>query len=89
MKERYKVQSEVGGRKMPVPTNTHKDSTSHGDGIGISKESTNILDPLVIRSKGRPPSKRKVGNVEKAVKKKSKAKKKTTTPNDTTQVVGQ
>ncbi|KAL7229501.1 hypothetical protein ACSBR2_008082 [Camellia fascicularis] len=34
-------------------------------GIGISKESTNILDPLIAHSKGRPPFKRRQSMVEK------------------------
>ena len=70
---------------MPILTSTHKNSTSHGDGIWIYKESTNLLDYLVAHSKGRLSSKRKVGNVEKVIKKKSKAKKKTST-SKTTQV---
>ena len=63
-----------------------KDPTPHGDCIGISKMSMNILDPLVTHSKGSLPIKRKVGNVEKAVKKKSKATKKKSSTNNTTQV---
>ncbi|KAG5536547.1 hypothetical protein RHGRI_024090 [Rhododendron griersonianum] len=47
------------------------------DGVLPSKESTNILDPVTLRRKGRPPSKRKVGVVEKIGKKKIETKKKT------------
>ena len=79
MKEGYKEKAAICGSNMPMFTNHSSNSTSHGDGIVHTKESTNILDPFVTRSKGRPPSKRKVGNVEKAVKKHSKAKKKTKT----------
>ncbi|XP_058221950.1 protein FAR1-RELATED SEQUENCE 1-like isoform X2 [Rhododendron vialii] len=48
-----------------------------GDGVILSKQSTNILDPESLRRKGRPPCKRKQGVVEKAVKKKRETKKKT------------
>ncbi|KAL7244292.1 hypothetical protein ACSBR1_016517 [Camellia fascicularis] len=51
--------------------------SSHGDGLLISKGSANILDPLVIRQKGRPPCKRKQFIVEKAIKKKKETKSKT------------
>ncbi|KAL7203300.1 hypothetical protein ACSBR2_016569 [Camellia fascicularis] len=44
---------------------TQNGSTSCEDGIGISKESRNILDPFVAHSKGRPPFKRKQSMVEK------------------------
>ncbi|KAL6523618.1 hypothetical protein OROGR_017221 [Orobanche gracilis] len=37
------------------------------DSIPCSKQSTNILDPKVLRRKGRPPTKRKQGFVEKVV----------------------
>ncbi|KAG5553453.1 hypothetical protein RHGRI_011368 [Rhododendron griersonianum] len=47
------------------------------NGVLPSKESTNILDPVTLRRKGRPPSKRKVGVVEKIGKKKKETKKKT------------
>ncbi|KAG5565352.1 hypothetical protein RHGRI_001301 [Rhododendron griersonianum] len=50
---------------------------SLGDGVILSKHSTNILDPEGIQRKGRPPCKRKQGAVEKAVKKKRETKKKT------------
>ncbi|KAL7190876.1 hypothetical protein ACSBR2_023031 [Camellia fascicularis] len=42
-----------------ISVRTRNESTSCGEGIGISKESTNILDPLVAHSKGRSPFKRK------------------------------
>ena len=55
-----------------IPT----DSTSCGDDLAISKETKNILDPIVVRQKGRPPSKRKQSIVEKVVRKKEERKKK-------------
>ena len=35
--------------------------------IGVLRESAKVHSPLVIKSKGRPPSKRKMSTVEKAV----------------------
>lgn len=61
------VEEEISGRVKCV--GTHNCPTPKGDDTGILKESTNILDPLVTRSKGRPPSKRKQSTVEKIVKK--------------------
>ena len=55
-----------------IPT----DSTSCGDDLAISKETKNILDPVVVRQKGRLPSKRKQSIVEKVVRKKEERKKK-------------
>ncbi|KAG5536550.1 hypothetical protein RHGRI_024090 [Rhododendron griersonianum] len=60
-----------------VISGTPNNSFSIGDGVLPSKESTNILDPVTLRRKGRPPSKRKVGVVEKIGKKKIETKKKT------------
>ncbi|KAG5553462.1 hypothetical protein RHGRI_011368 [Rhododendron griersonianum] len=60
-----------------VISSTPNNSFSIGDGVLPSKESTNILDPVTLRRKGRPPSKRKVGVVEKIGKKKKETKKKT------------
>ncbi|KAI8539107.1 hypothetical protein RHMOL_Rhmol09G0155300 [Rhododendron molle] len=51
-------------------TGTRKSSFSLGDGVIPPKQSTNILDPEGLRRKERPPCKRKIGAVEKAVKKK-------------------
>ncbi|GFY98617.1 FAR1-related sequence 3 [Actinidia rufa] len=48
---------------------------SLGDGLISSNQSTNILDPERVTRKGRPPSKRKQGAVEKAIKKKRATKK--------------
>jgi hypothetical protein len=48
----------------------YNDLTSSGDDLVISKESRNVLDPLVVRQKGQPLSKRKHSKVEKAIKKK-------------------
>ncbi|KAI8555731.1 hypothetical protein RHMOL_Rhmol05G0197800 [Rhododendron molle] len=60
-----------------VISGTPNNSISIGDGVLPSKESTNILDPVTLRRKGRPPSKRKIGVVEKIGKKKIETKKKT------------
>ncbi|KAG5531088.1 hypothetical protein RHGRI_025897 [Rhododendron griersonianum] len=60
-----------------VISSTPNNSFSIGDGVLPSKESTNILDPVTLRRKGRLPSKRKVGVVEKIGKKKKETKKKT------------
>ncbi|KAG5536108.1 hypothetical protein RHGRI_023782 [Rhododendron griersonianum] len=57
-------------------TCTRKSSFSLGDGVITPKQSTNILDPEGLRRKGRPPSKRKIGAVEKAVTKKGQTSKK-------------
>ncbi|GMP97911.1 hypothetical protein CsSME_00045997 [Camellia sinensis var. sinensis] len=60
----------------------HHNSTTHGDGVSKSKESRTILDPVILRQKGRPPCKRKKSMVEKVVnKKKIGAKTKTKTIN--------
>ncbi|GFS30044.1 hypothetical protein Acr_00g0009790 [Actinidia rufa] len=48
---------------------------SLGDGLIPSNQSTNILDPERVTRKGRPPTKRKQGVVEKAIKKKRATKK--------------
>ncbi|KAG5540852.1 hypothetical protein RHGRI_020929 [Rhododendron griersonianum] len=55
---------------------TRKSSFSLGDGVIPPKQSTNILDPEGLRRKGRPPCKRKIGAVEKAVTKKRQTSKK-------------
>ncbi|KAI8564905.1 hypothetical protein RHMOL_Rhmol03G0219100 [Rhododendron molle] len=57
------MKEEISGTVKCV--GTHNCPTPKEDGTGILKESTNILDPLVTRSKGRPPSKRKQSTVEK------------------------
>ncbi|KAA8541383.1 hypothetical protein F0562_025347 [Nyssa sinensis] len=51
------------------------ENNSIGEGHGISNESKNILTPLVVRSKGRPPFKRKQSKVEQIVKKRKEKKK--------------
>ncbi|KAG5529549.1 hypothetical protein RHGRI_030070 [Rhododendron griersonianum] len=51
-------------------SDTPNDSFSIEDVVLPSKESTTILDPKSVRRKGRPPSKRKQGGVEKNCKKK-------------------
>ncbi|KAG5536538.1 hypothetical protein RHGRI_024085 [Rhododendron griersonianum] len=55
---------------------TRNSSFSLGDGVITPKQSTNILDPEGLRRKGRPPCKRKIGAVEKAVTKKRQTSKK-------------
>ncbi|KAI8547907.1 hypothetical protein RHMOL_Rhmol07G0231900 [Rhododendron molle] len=52
-------------------------SFSIGDEILPFKESMNILDPIQLRRKGRPPTKRKEGFVEKVVRKKRETQTKT------------
>ncbi|XP_058181113.1 protein FAR-RED IMPAIRED RESPONSE 1-like [Rhododendron vialii] len=58
-------------------SDTPNDSCPLGDGVLPSKESRKILDPVALRRKGRPPTKRKQGYVEKLGKKKREPKKKT------------
>lgn len=58
------------GNNKLIPIGICNDSTSCGDGLVIPKETTNMLDPLVIRQKGWPSFKSKQPEVEKAVKKK-------------------
>ncbi|XP_057460289.1 uncharacterized protein LOC130750835 [Actinidia eriantha] len=53
-----------------------KDSFSLGDEVIPSKRSTNILDPEGKERKGRPPTKRRISLMEKAIKKKRQTKKK-------------
>ncbi|KAL7199240.1 hypothetical protein ACSBR2_021512 [Camellia fascicularis] len=68
--------------KLKEEVEIHHNSTTHGDGVSKSKESRTILDPVVLRHKGRPPCKRKQSMVEKVVNKKKKgAKTKTKTIN--------
>ncbi|KAG5542514.1 hypothetical protein RHGRI_022151 [Rhododendron griersonianum] len=58
-------------------SDTPNDPFSLGDEVLASKESKIILDPVPLRRKGRPPSKRKQGFVEKIGKKKREPKNKT------------
>ncbi|KAG5531913.1 hypothetical protein RHGRI_026500 [Rhododendron griersonianum] len=60
-----------------MTSSTPSNSFSIGDEILSSKETTNILDPVQLRRKGRPPTKRKQGFVEKVGKKKIETQKKT------------
>ncbi|XP_028077431.1 protein FAR1-RELATED SEQUENCE 6-like isoform X1 [Camellia sinensis] len=76
LKEDFKEVEVVSGSNKHVSMVTHNESTSQGDGIVISKGSTNILDPLTVRQKGRPPCKRKQSKVEKVIKEKKEGKKK-------------
>ncbi|KAL0003275.1 hypothetical protein SO802_017056 [Lithocarpus litseifolius] len=72
LKGEFKQEKLVCGSNEPISA----DSTSCGDDLAISKETKNILDPIVVRQKGRPPSKRKQSIVEKVVRKKEERKKK-------------
>ncbi|GFY98067.1 hypothetical protein Acr_12g0006080 [Actinidia rufa] len=58
---------------------TSNDSSSRGDGFVFSKESTNIIDPLVLCQKVRPPLQKEGGVIEKAIKKIRVGKKNTNT----------
>ncbi|KAI8543602.1 hypothetical protein RHMOL_Rhmol08G0231100 [Rhododendron molle] len=60
-----------------MTSGTPNNSFSIGDEILSSKETTNILDPVQLRRKGRPPTERKQGFVEKVGKKKIETQKKT------------
>ncbi|KAI8530417.1 hypothetical protein RHMOL_Rhmol11G0056600 [Rhododendron molle] len=66
--------SNVCGSNMT--SGTPNNSFSIGDEILSSKETTNILDPVQLRRKGRPPTKRKQGFIEKVGKKKIETQKK-------------
>ncbi|KAI8026134.1 putative pectinesterase/pectinesterase inhibitor 36 [Camellia lanceoleosa] len=80
-KLKEEVEIDYGNNKSSFVSN-HHNSTTHGDGVLKSKESRTILDPVVLRQKGRPPCKRKKSMVEKVVNKKKKgAKTKTKTIN--------
>ncbi|KAL7171386.1 hypothetical protein ACSBR2_036106 [Camellia fascicularis] len=63
-------------------------SSSYGDGVLNSKESTTILDPIVVHQKGRPPCKRKQSMLEKTIKKKQRVKTKTKTKTTSTSSQG-
>ncbi|KAL4594712.1 hypothetical protein ACB092_12G039000 [Castanea dentata] len=76
LKEEFKQEKLVCGSNEPIFAGIPTDSTSCGDDLAISKETKNILDPVVVRQKGRPPSKRKQSIVEKVVRKKEERKKK-------------
>ncbi|XP_058211621.1 protein FAR1-RELATED SEQUENCE 6-like [Rhododendron vialii] len=73
LKEELIESSTVCGSNMGLGISN--DSFSLGDGVLPSKESRNILDPVPLRRKGRPPSKRKQGVVEKICNKKKTTKK--------------
>ncbi|KAI8549703.1 hypothetical protein RHMOL_Rhmol06G0045800 [Rhododendron molle] len=60
-----------------MTSGTPNNSFSIGDEILPSKETMNILDPVQLHRKGRPPTKRKEDFVEKVVKKKRETQKKT------------
>ena len=78
------------GNSKLIPIGICNDSTSCGDGLVIPKETTNMLDPLVVWQKGRPPFKRKQPKqVEKAVKKKKEQKKKMRTTTNEENIVKQ
>ena len=78
------------GNNKLIPIGIRNDSTSCGDGLVIPKETTNMLDPLVVWQKGRPPFKRKQPKqVEKAVKKKKEQKRKMRTTTNEENIVKQ
>ncbi|KAL6271433.1 hypothetical protein ACE6H2_028344 [Prunus campanulata] len=58
---------------------------SENDVNGISNSSRRILTPLAVRSKGRPPSKRKQSMTEQAIKRKQQKEKKRKSQKDLTQ----
>ncbi|GMP48271.1 hypothetical protein CsSME_00015683 [Camellia sinensis var. sinensis] len=47
----------VSGSNKFGSMSTQNASSSYGDGVLNSKESTTILDPIVVYQKGRPPYK--------------------------------
>ncbi|KAL7199835.1 hypothetical protein ACSBR2_022025 [Camellia fascicularis] len=57
-KLKEEVEIDCGNKKSSFVSN-HHNSTTHGDGVSKSKESRTMLDPVVLRQKGRPPCKRK------------------------------
>ncbi|KAL7205372.1 hypothetical protein ACSBR2_018337 [Camellia fascicularis] len=77
----------VSGSNKFGSMSTQNASSSYGDGVLNSKESTTILDPIVVRQKGRPP-KRKQSMLEKTIKKKQRVKTKTKTKTTSTNSQG-
>ncbi|KAL7219692.1 hypothetical protein ACSBR2_012703 [Camellia fascicularis] len=82
LKGKFKEEVEIdyGNNKSSFVSN-HHNSTTYGDGVSKSKESRTILDPVVLRQKGRPLCKRKQSMVEKVIKEKKGAKTETKTIN--------
>ncbi|KAL7227071.1 hypothetical protein ACSBR1_022023 [Camellia fascicularis] len=78
----------VSGSNKFGSMSTQNASSSYGDGVLNSKESTTILDPIVVRQKGRPPCKRKQSMLEKTIKKKQRVKTKTKTKTTSTSSQG-
>ncbi|KAK7839387.1 hypothetical protein CFP56_018052 [Quercus suber] len=76
LKGEFKQEKLVCGSNEPIFAGILTNSTSCGDDLAISKETKNILGPVMVRQKGRPPSKRKQSIVEKVVRKKEERKKK-------------
>ena len=60
----------VSSQHTPLTANQLDTLSCRGNVNGNTQESANIRSPLTTRGKGRPPSKRKEGMTEKAVKKK-------------------
>ncbi|KAL7167294.1 hypothetical protein ACSBR2_037873 [Camellia fascicularis] len=79
----------VSGSNKFGSMSTQNASSSYRDGVLNSKESTTILDPIVVRQKGRPPCKRKQSMLEKTIKKKQRVKTKTKTKTKTTSTSSQ
>ncbi|XP_028072354.1 protein FAR-RED ELONGATED HYPOCOTYL 3-like [Camellia sinensis] len=78
----------VSGSNKFGSMSTQNASSSYGDGVLNSKESTTILDPIVVYQKGRPPCKRKQFMLEKTIKKKQRVKTKTKTKTTSTSSQG-
>lgn len=76
MKGELKEGGNAWGSNKPISMDIQNDSTSCGNGLVISKEVREILDPVVVCQKGRPSFKRKMSKVEQAVKKKKEKEKK-------------
>ncbi|KAL4633859.1 hypothetical protein ACB092_04G153500 [Castanea dentata] len=76
MKGELKEGGNACGSNKPISMDIQNDSTSCGNGLVISKEAKEILDPVVICQKGRPSFKRKMSKVQQVVKKKKEKEKK-------------
>ncbi|KAA8525807.1 hypothetical protein F0562_007662 [Nyssa sinensis] len=74
MKNNLKHEEGICGSNQTT-SKVSTENNSVGEHHGISNESKNILTPLAVRSKGRPPFKRKQSKVEQIVKKRKEKKK--------------
>ena len=75
MKWELKEGGSAYSSNKPISIDIQNDSTSCGNGLVILKEARKILDSMVVCQKGRPPFKRKMSRVEKAIKEKEKKEK--------------